>query len=193
MNKERFMIELERLLRGLPVQEREDALNYYREYIEDAGFSEIDDVTDKLGTPKTVARSILGESVDKYVEVQKERKTVKSGASTLWRILLYICAAPFAIPIVAVAASLFIAVAAVIFSLEIAMICVGASFALAGFALIPVLFWSLTVPQLLLIGGMILILLPLGIIFCMVFYKAGAAMMGGFLRLMRKIFVKEER
>jgi uncharacterized membrane protein len=140
-----------------------------------------------------IIRSILGESVDKYVEVQKETENVESGSSTLWRILLYICAAPFAIAIVAVAASLFIAEAADIFSLEIAMICVGASFVLAGFALIPVLFWSLTVPQLLLIGGTILILLPLGIIFCMVFYKAGAAMMGGFLRLMRKIFVKEER
>ena len=77
MNKERFMIELERLLRGLPAEEKEDALNYYREYIEDAGFSDIDDVTDKLGTPKSVARSILGESVDKYVEEQKESKILE--------------------------------------------------------------------------------------------------------------------
>ncbi len=193
MNKERFMIELEKYLRGLPSDEREDALNYYREYIEDAGFSDIDDVTDKLGTPKQVARSILGESVEKHVEVQKEKKDVKSGASTLWRILLYICAAPFAIPVVAVVASLFIAFLAVVFSFQLAFICAGGAMVLAGALLIPVLFWTLTTPQLMLVAGSILVLIPLGIIWIIGFFKFGGIALKLVTGLARKIFIRKER
>ena len=37
MSKEEFLSELEGLLAGLSEQERDEALTYYREYIEDAG------------------------------------------------------------------------------------------------------------------------------------------------------------
>ena len=193
MKKERFMIDLERLLRGLPSDEREDALNYYREYIEDAGFSDIDDVTDKLGTPKQVARSILGESVEKHVEVQKEKKDVKSGASTLWRILLYICAAPFAIPIVAVVAALFIALVVATFGVGMAFMCAGGALVLSGVVLIPALFWTLTTPQVMIVLGGILVLIPLGVIWCVGSYKLCGVMLKGIVALAKKIFVRKER
>ena len=193
MNKERFMIELERLLRGLPSDEREDALNYYREYIEDAGFSDRDDVTDKLGTPKQVARSILGESVEKHVEVQREKKDVRSGASTLWRILLYICAAPFAIPVVAVVAALFIALVAVVFSVGVALVCSGGAMIFAGIILIPAVFWSLTTPQVMIVIGAILVLIPLGVIWCIGCYKVCGVMLKAVAGLARKMFVRKER
>ncbi len=193
MNKVRFMAELERLLRGLPSNEREDALNYYREYIEDAGFSEIDDVTDKLGTPRQVARSILGESVDKHVEVQKEKSNVKNNASIIWRLILYICAAPIAIPLVVVAVALFVAFTTVIFAVEVAMIITGAAMVFAGCACIIVLFWSLTTPQLLIVVGAILILIPFGILWCIGFYKLGGLVIRMIASLAKKIFVREGR
>lgn len=37
MNKQQFMIELERLLQNIPENERVEALNYYEEYFSDAG------------------------------------------------------------------------------------------------------------------------------------------------------------
>lgn len=192
MNKERFMIELERLLRGLPADEKEDALNYYREYIEDAGFSDIDDVTDKLGTPKSVARSIIGESVDKYVEEQKESKSVKSGVSSFWRILLYIFAAPFAIPMVIAFAAVSISVGAALLAVVLALLLTGGALVLAGCVLGYSLFWSLTIPQFLMIGGATIFLIALGIIWCIVFYKIGGVMMSGMSRFLRWMFVRKK-
>ena len=193
MNKVRFMAELERLLRGLPADEREDALNYYREYIEDAGFSEIDDVTDKLGTPKQVARSILGEAVDKQVKVQKEKTNVKNSASVMWRIILCICMAPIAIPLVIIAVILFVVFTVVIFAIDIAMICTGVAVALAGCVCTIALFWSLTTPQLLMVVGIILIFVPLGILWCMGFYKLGGLATRMIAAMAKKIFVREDR
>ena len=193
MNKERFMIELERLLRGLPAEEKEDALNYYREYIEDAGFSDIDDVTDKLGTPKSVARSILGESVDKYVEEQKESKSVKSGMSSFWRIMLYILAAPFAIPMfiafVAVCLSIGVGVFAVMFALVVA----GGALVASGCVMAYALFWKLTIPQFLMVGGATIFCIGLGVIWCIVFYKLSGVVLSGLVRFLRWMFVRKKK
>ncbi len=37
MNKEQFLDELEKLLQDIDSIERDEALNYYRDYFEDAG------------------------------------------------------------------------------------------------------------------------------------------------------------
>ncbi len=193
MNKERFMIELERLLRGLPAEEKEDALNYYREYIEDAGFSDIDDVTDKLGTPKSVARSILGESVDKYVEEQKENKSVKSGMSSFWRILLYIFAAPFAIPMFIAFAAVCLSVGVGVLAVVFALLLAGGAMVVAGFGLAYSLFWKLTIPQFLMVGGATIFWIALGIIWCIVFYKLSGIMLSGLVRFLRWMFVRKKK
>jgi len=40
MNRDEFMKELEYLLSDIPEEEKEDALNYYRDYLEEAGEQE---------------------------------------------------------------------------------------------------------------------------------------------------------
>ena len=186
MNKERFMAELERYLKGMPAQEKEDALRYYREYIEDAGFSEIDDVTDKLGDPKNVARSILNECVDKRLEEQKEKGGVKRRASALWAVLLCIFAAPLAIPFIVVVFALFITVIAVFFSIEVAFLATGGSLVLAGLFLIPALFATVSQAQVIMLIGMVLILISVGTLICIAFYKLG----GVFVRFIAWFFGK---
>lgn len=58
MNKQLFLTELERLLSELPSSEREEALEYYRNYFEDAGVEEEEKVIAALGNPTLVAKLI---------------------------------------------------------------------------------------------------------------------------------------
>lgn len=58
MNRTEFMGQLERLLWDLPVSERQDALEYYNDYFDDAGRENEDSVIQKLGSPGKVAAII---------------------------------------------------------------------------------------------------------------------------------------
>lgn len=58
MNKEEFMSRLATLLQDVPQNEREEALQYYRDYLEDACGAETEDVCSVLGTPEHLAQEI---------------------------------------------------------------------------------------------------------------------------------------
>ena len=58
MNRKEFMEKLERLLTGIPVDEREEALQYYTDYFEDAGVEHEAEVISELGSPEKVAATI---------------------------------------------------------------------------------------------------------------------------------------
>lgn len=58
MNRIEFMRELEGLLLELPDSEREEALQYYSDYLEDAGVENEEEVIASLGSPKKVADTI---------------------------------------------------------------------------------------------------------------------------------------
>lgn len=59
MNKNEFMESLKEKLSKLSVEDREDAINYYWEYFEEAGFGEESDVTKNVGNPEDVATKII--------------------------------------------------------------------------------------------------------------------------------------
>ena len=59
MNKNEFMESLKEKLSELSVEDREDAINYYWEYFEEAGFGEESDVTKNVGNPEDVAAKII--------------------------------------------------------------------------------------------------------------------------------------
>lgn len=58
MNRLEFMTELTALLQDISVEEREEALQYYNDYFEDAGIKKEYDVIKELGSPKRVADMI---------------------------------------------------------------------------------------------------------------------------------------
>lgn len=58
MNRVDFMKQLESLLQSIPETEREEALQYYRDYFDDAGEENEQSVIDALGTPAQVAENI---------------------------------------------------------------------------------------------------------------------------------------
>lgn len=59
MNKNEFMESLKEKLSKLNTEDREDAINYYWEYFEEAGFGEESDVTKNVGNPEDVAVKII--------------------------------------------------------------------------------------------------------------------------------------
>lgn len=61
MDKETFLAELGRLLAGLPEQEQEEALQYYRDYLEDAGPEHEAEVLRELGSPRKAAAAVMGQ------------------------------------------------------------------------------------------------------------------------------------
>ena len=71
MNRKEFLAQLERLLWDIPVQEREEALEFYNSYFDDAGAENESSVIQELGSPGKVAAIIkadLGESRKEYGE-----------------------------------------------------------------------------------------------------------------------------
>lgn len=58
MNRQLFMRDLNRFLADLPTEEREQALNYYEDYFEDAGIENEQKVIEELGSPVDVAKQI---------------------------------------------------------------------------------------------------------------------------------------
>lgn len=62
MNKEEFLRQLETQLSGMPENEKQEALQYYRDYFEDAGSDKEGEVLASLGSPADVARSIREEN-----------------------------------------------------------------------------------------------------------------------------------
>lgn len=61
MNKEGFMSSLEGLLADIPTAEREEALQYYNDYFEDAGWENEESVIRSLGSPRKIAENIKAE------------------------------------------------------------------------------------------------------------------------------------
>ena len=58
MNRKEYMERLEQLLLVLPEEEREEALQYYHDYLDDAGVENEENVIRELGTPEEVAAKI---------------------------------------------------------------------------------------------------------------------------------------
>lgn len=99
MNKEEYIKELQKRLKLLPKEDREDAVNYYEEFICEMELNEGESICDRIGTPKEVAKAILGETTEKQLAKQKEEKSVKGGAKVVWLTILAIFSIPILIPI----------------------------------------------------------------------------------------------
>jgi len=79
MNKVGFMSQLEGLLAGVPAAERDEALQYYNDYFEDAGAENEQAVIKALGSPREIADNIKaelrGEAIPESVSAQENALT----------------------------------------------------------------------------------------------------------------------
>ncbi|WP_158584428.1 DUF1700 domain-containing protein [Lachnotalea sp. AF33-28] len=97
MNRNEYLEILDRQLRRLPADDREKAMEYYREYFDEAGPEQEEAAVEELGDPREVARQLItGLAVKK---LDQPEKSAKKGLSALWVIILAIFAAPFGLPL----------------------------------------------------------------------------------------------
>ena len=59
MSREEYIAELRARIAHLPREEREAALSYYMEYLEDAQDKSMEEIIAELGTPREVAERII--------------------------------------------------------------------------------------------------------------------------------------
>lgn len=79
MTKEEFLSKLEDQLSDMPEKDREDALKYYADYIDDAGLDEETSISE-LGSPESVAATIRSESGDAIEPKPLENPPVDANA-----------------------------------------------------------------------------------------------------------------
>lgn len=113
MNKEEFLRILEQNLYKLPTEECEAAMQYYAEYLEEAGIEHEQEAIEALGNPAQIAKQLMADFIVKEAEVKPMKP--KQGFQALWIVIVALFASPIALP-------LAIAIAAVGFAAVVTMV-----------------------------------------------------------------------
>ena len=221
MTRAEFMEKLKNLLSDIPEGEREEALNYYEDYFDDAGVENEEEVVRSLGSPEKVAKTIRDglsdgsgvqgefsetgysgygeEEKDEVITYGTSEKIKQKGNGGL---ILLLILAIFALPIlgpviIGIGSAIFgvlMAAVVVLFALVIVGIALIVSGATVFAAAIGCLFVTPAVAVMLF--GLSLLLLGVGILVTVlgiwVATKAVPPVIRGIVRGIRNIFVKKE-
>lgn len=156
MNKETFLLALYDALRGLPVEDKERSIIYYREMIDERvedGMSEEEAVA-ALGSVEDIAAEIAAEAGEerRAREQPRTRRTLRA-----WEIALLVLGSPLWLPLVFAALVVLLAAYIVLWAMVLVCYAVMVSFvaaALAGIAAcVPTLLHNGVAPFFLLLGG----------------------------------------
>lgn len=218
MNRVDFMEQLESLLQNISPAEREEALQYYNDYFDDAGNENEQSVIEALGNPAKVAenikRDINGDGDNMYQKTSSSERAVveyrkdadknakRENKLSTGMIVLIVILCVFASPVILGAASGILGVLGGIIATWFALIF---GFGAAAVALIIALLVLLVVGMLCLIQsplvgvaviGAGMICGALGILFLMLTVAmagiATPAICRGIVSLCRKLFNKKE-
>ena len=191
MNKNTFISELSRKLRGLPKADYDDAMNYYVEFFQDAGVDELADVTPLVGNVDDVADKILSECSDKQFEKVEKEGGVKNNTRAIWYVILGIFAAPVAFPLALTAVILIFVLFVVVFAVIVSLIAASVGIVFAGFCAIPAIFWAETGSQAMILLGIACVAVALGTLMCIAFYKIGELVVKLLIKIFRGISNKK--
>jgi len=220
MNRVDFMKQLESLLQNISPAEREEALQYYNEYFNDAGEENEQDVIEALGNPAKVAENIkrdlygsgYGDNMyqrtpvgDKAIVEYKENTTADSNKGNklstgmiVLIVVLCVLASPIALGLGSGLLGTLVGLIASWFSLIIAFGAIAIMLILALLVLIIVgIMCAFQAPLVgVVVLGIGLICGGIGILFLMLTVAmagiATPAICGGIVKLFRKLFGKKE-
>ncbi|KRM69927.1 hypothetical protein FD06_GL000093 [Apilactobacillus ozensis DSM 23829 = JCM 17196] len=134
MNK--YIEELSKLLNVLSNQDRQDALSFYTEYLQDGGFKTFEECFERLGTPQMLANKIIANyRNDSYNGYTRDKRNV----STVLILMLCIIAIPFVITAVSIIFSILVAIFSIVFSIFVTIAALG----LAAIIIFFLSFWLL--------------------------------------------------
>jgi uncharacterized membrane protein len=125
------MKKLESELSKLPKNEMKDVMDYYNEYLDDAGVENEAAVLEELGNPSRIATQIKADFAVKQLRNKNTegRPESKKGIAIFWWIILGIFTAPVALPIAIAGGLLALCILLTLgFIVIAALFCVGAFF-----------------------------------------------------------------
>ncbi len=192
MNKNQFISELSRKLRGLPKADYDDAMNYYVEFFQDAEVDDLADVTPLVGNVNDVAEKILSECSEKQFEKVEKEGGVKNNTKAIWYVILGIFAAPVAFPLALTAVILIFVFLVVTVAILIALIASSVGVVFAGFCAIPAIFWAETGSQAMILLGCACVAIALGTLMCIAFFKIGELVVKLIIKIFRGISNKRK-
>lgn len=124
MNKQEYLNALNKELKKLPKEEKQNAMQYYMEYFDDAGPEQEQKVMIELGHPKDVANTLLSDYAIKRMNMPAPVTTKKNLSALKW-VIIALVASPIALPLAFCLILLVLLVAATAFLLM--AFCVAAS------------------------------------------------------------------
>ena len=101
-DKEKYLSELESYLSPLTSEEADDAIDFYSEYMEDAGLQTKEKIERKLGTAKQLSRKILADhsiKIDEDNRQNNRKSSPRFNSKMIWIIILAILSAPMTLGI----------------------------------------------------------------------------------------------
>ena len=135
MNKAEFLSALWRALSGLPPEERQNAMQYYEDYLADAGPEHETEAIAGLGSPEAVAQAILNDYRDLAPhgakssgggEPPRQSRPVRRGISPWLLLAIVLLAIPLGVPLLVAGLSLLGALVAVLLCILLFPIILGA-------------------------------------------------------------------
>ena len=190
MNKQEFMQKLEYYLRYLTDDDKNDALEYYSEYIDDLGLSPDEDVCARIGDPKEDSRKIIAQTTERKITEQSEKKTARGSGSILWLIILGIFASPIALPIAIALVVIILALVISLGAILISFFTAGIAMVIAGVVTAVVSIFSGSVGQVFVCVGSGLFITGLGILILMATAKLTSVIIRGFTYVINKKITK---
>ena len=119
MTIEKYFDELSKCLRDLSDEEITEALKFYREYADEAGFTTYEEIQEHFGNPQELSSKIHAETV--FRVANQKHSTVKGAGKSFMAVLLAIFSLPLTLPL----AFLIAVIAFVIFILLFVTLFVG--------------------------------------------------------------------
>lgn len=139
MDKSRYLVDLEDYLTGLSEEEKRNVLQYYDEYISDAGLETREEIEKELGSPRQLSRMILAdESIKKSEKEAQGGKfaSPQSNSKMIWLILLAIITSPFTLAVGFFALVFLIIIGGILLGLAITLVVmIAAAIVATGLAL----------------------------------------------------------
>lgn len=132
MTKNAFLSALEKELRTLPPEERNDAMQYYKEYFEEAGPEQEEKAARSLGSPKAIAADLLAASPNRQPFAQRPRTGGTVAAACLLAFLAFVLAVCAAALLLTGDCMAAVSIYAMTFSAGFGIILLGAGLLILG-------------------------------------------------------------
>ncbi|MDO4321456.1 MAG: DUF1700 domain-containing protein [Lachnospiraceae bacterium] len=196
MNREDYLKALDKYLKRLPQKEYENAVGYFREYFEDAGEENEQEVIRELGTPKEAAAEVLRNLLTESSKELQQEETKKSHIGKNIRLaVLAVLAAPIGLPLavaaIAVLLSVVLTVAAMVvcvFAFSLTLFCVGGKLLLRGLVALPV-----SVPGAMLLCGLGILAIGCGLLSVILAVYLTKWLSAGVVMFSRKVIRKRRK